>query len=156
MHAVPLLLASLLLAAAATVRAQADDPLKSPACGAAIAQLQAAREHGATAARIEALRSTAAATCLGQPDPPTRPSRSVQAPVAVPPPQLAPPAQPGPLAAPAPPPPPPIVIDRPATPAVCDAGGCWVDDGTHLRRVPPDQRGPGGSCFHLGGQLYCP
>jgi hypothetical protein len=155
MHAVPLLVASLLLAATAVARAQPGDPLKSPACGAAIAQLQAARENHAARAHVEALRSAAAATCLGQPDPPVRPSRSVQAPVAVPPPQLAPRAPPRTIAAPAPPPP-PISIDRPASPAVCDGGGCWADDGTHLRQVPPDLRGPRGLCSNLGGQLYCP
>jgi hypothetical protein len=157
MHAVPLLFASLLLAAAASARAQPADPLKSPACGAAIAQLQAARENHAAPARVEALRSAAATTCLGQPDPPARPARSVQAPVSVPPPQLAPPSQPMPIAAPTPPPPPPpIAIDRPAAPALCDGSGCWVNDGTHLQRVPPDLRGPGGLCSNLCGQLYCP
>ncbi|MBK6007677.1 hypothetical protein JJB11_16375 [Ramlibacter ginsenosidimutans] len=155
MHAVPLLFASLLLAATAHARAQPADPLKSPACGAALAQLQAARDKHAAPAHVEALRSAAATTCLGQPDPPARPARSVQAPVAVPPPRIAPPSQPVPIAAPTPPPP-PVAIDRPASPAVCDGGGCWVDDGTHLRRVPPDLRGPGGLCSNLGGQLYCP
>ena len=155
MHAVPLLFTSLLIAAAGPARSQDDDPLKSPACGAAIAQLQAARGQHAAAARVEALRSAAATACLGQPDAPARPARSVQAPVSVPPPQLAPPSQPVPIGVPAPPAP-PITIERPASPAVCDAGGCWVDDGTHLRRVPPDLRGPTGLCSNVGGQLYCP
>jgi hypothetical protein len=155
MHPALILLASLLLAAAAAVRAQAGDPLKSPACGAAIAQLQAARENHAAAAHVEALRSAAANTCLGQPDAPARPARSVQAPVSVPPPQVAVPSRPVPIAAPTPPPP-PVAIDRPASPAICDAGGCWVNDGTHLRMVPPDLRGPTGLCSNLGGQVYCP
>ena len=155
MHAFVPLLAPLLLAAAAPLHAQDADPLKSPACGAAIAQLQAARENHEDAARIETMRRGAANTCLGQPDPPARPARSVQAPVSVPTPQIAMPSRPEPMAVPTPPPP-PVAIDRPSSPAICDAGGCWANDGTHLRMVPPDLRGPTGLCSSLGGQLYCP
>jgi hypothetical protein len=129
--------------------------LKSPACGAAIAQLQSARGDHAAPSHIEALRSAAANTCLGQPDPPARPSRSVQSPIAVPAPQIEAPVRSVPLAAPRAPPP-PVAIDRPASPAICDGAGCWANDGTHLRMVPPDLRGPTGLCTNRGGQVYCP
>jgi hypothetical protein len=156
MRAIPLLLAPLLLAAALPLRAQEADPLKSPACGAAIAQLQSARENHEAADRVETLRSSAASTCLGQPDPPARPSRAMQAPIAVPAPQIESSSRPAPIIAAPTLPPPPVAIDRPSSPAICDGGGCWANDGTHLRMVPPDLRGPTGLCSYLGGQLYCP
>ena len=104
-----------LLAAALPLHAQ-DDPLKSQACGAAIASLQAARQGRADAGQVEALRSQAATACLGMGSPPARPSRALQAPIQVPPPQVdvpvAVPAIPGLPALT--PPPPPVAVDRPA------------------------------------------
>jgi len=147
--------ALLLLAALACAHAQEGDPLKSSACGAALASLQAARQDGAAPARVESLRAAAANSCLGTAMQPTRPSRTAQPPVVVPPSQIDLPqhAAPLPVLAPAPP---PVAIDRPATPTVCDAGGCWSNDGTHLRQVPPSLIGPRGMCTQVGGQLYCP
>lgn len=148
-------LALVLLLAALPLRAQQSDPLKSPACGAALANLQAARQDRSDAARIESLRSQAATTCLGMPDPPARPSRSVQAPIAIPPPQIDVPPVAHSLPAPTLPPP-PVAIDRLPVPANCDGTGCWANDGTHLQRVPPTLVGPRGLCTQQGGQLYCP
>ena len=146
----------LLLAAALPLHAQ-DDPLKSPACGAAIASLQAAREGRADAGRVEALRSQAATACLGMGSPPARPSRALQAPVQVPPPQvdvpIAAPAIPGLPALT--PPPPAVAVDRLPVPATCDGNGCWVNDGTHMRQVPPSLMGPNGMCTQQGGLVYC-
>jgi len=147
----------LLLAAALPLAAQESDPLKSASCGAALARLQSARGAGdASADAIEGLRSAAAATCLGSGSPPARPGRVLQAPVHVPPPQIDVPPQVAPLPPPILPPP-PVAIDRPAAPALCDAAGCWADDGTHLRQVPPaTQLGPRGLCTQRAGQLFCP
>jgi len=145
----------LLVAASASLHAQ-DDPLKSPACGAALARLQAARsDDSASAAAVEGLRNAAATTCLGSGTPPARPGRVLQAPVAVPPPQVELPQRVAPVPAPVLPPP-PVAIDRPAAPALCDATGCWADDGSHLRQVPPTLVGPRGLCTQRAGQLYCP
>lgn len=142
---------ALLLAACACAHAQ-EDPLKSPACGAALAALQAARTEKAAPARIESLRSSAEQTCLGSASLPTRPARTVQAPVHVPPPQID-----APLATPSlrPPvaPPPPVAIERYPQPATCDPNGCWTNDGSHLRMVPPN---PPGLCTTQGGLVYCP
>jgi len=147
--------ALLLLLAAWPVLAQEGDPLKSPACGAALARLQSARAASSAPAAVEALRSEAASTCLGMGSAPSRPSRAIQAPIVVPPPRFeVAPALPA-LAAPSLPPP-PLAIDRPPTPAICDAGGCWTNDGSHLRQVPPNLIGPRGLCTQQGGQLYCP
>lgn len=147
---------ALFLACAAVAVAHAqDDPLKSPACGAALAQLQAARQGGAAAPQVEALRAAAAGTCLGGATPPARPGRVLRAPEAVAPPQvtLSPPPAPPPAAMP---PPPAVTIERPATPATCDPSGCWTSDGTHLRHVPPNVIGPAGPCVQQGGVVYCP
>ena len=155
MRALPTACALLLFAAAAPLHAQ-EDPLKSPACGAAVAGLQSARAAGEGAARIEALRNAAAATCLGSGAPPTRPGRVVQAPIVVPPPQVEAPSAPRPSPPQAALPPPPVAIPRLPAPAMCDATGCWTNDGTHLRHVPPSLAGPGGLCSQLGGMVYCP
>ena len=131
-----------------------DDPLKSIACGTALAELQAARSTGVDADSVEALRSAAARTCLGTADPPTRPGRVLQAPIVVPPPQVEVPARAAPpLPAPVPP---PVAIQRPPVPALCDAGGCWTSDGTHLRQLTPGLYGPRGLCTQHGGLVYCP
>lgn len=145
----------LLLAAALPLRAQNGDPLKSPGCGAALATLQSARQSGATAQRVEALRSAASQACLGTAAVPTRPARIAQPPVVVPPPQIEVPERAARPPAPSLPPP-PVAIARPATPVTCDAGGCWTSDGTHLRHVPPNLAGPTGLCTQHGGLVYCP
>ena len=142
-----------LFAAAMPLRAQDADPLKSPACGAALSALQAARNSGSDS--VAALRGAAASACLGSAVVPTRPGRLLQAPVVVPPPQVDVPVQ----AAPLPPPvlpPPPVAIQRAPLPATCDAGGCWTSDGTHLRHVPPSLAGPSGLCTQQGGLVFCP
>jgi len=135
-----------------------QDPLKSAACGEALASLQAARAQPAASGAVEALRSAAASTCLGSAMPPTRPGRVLQAPIVVPPPQIEVPVQVAPLNIPAPvPAPPPVAIQRAPAPALCDAGGCWSGDGTHLQHVPqPTLIGPRGLCTQQGGQVFCP
>lgn len=148
------LLSLLFLALAPTAPAQ-HDPLKSAACGAALASLQAARSSGAPAAAVEDLRSAAAGSCLGSTVVPGRPSRVLQTPVVVPPPQIQAAPRPVPPFAPVLPPP-PVAIERAPLPATCDAGGCWTNDGTHLRHVPPSLAGPRGLCIQQGGQLACP
>src|SRR5688500_2678400 len=149
------IVAALLIAFAAGWPAQAqDDPLKSAACGAALAQLQAARTGG-SAGDVEARRSAASAACLGSAAVPTRPSRVAQPLVVVPPPQIDLPQRVAPLPGPSLPPP-PVAIQRAPLPAQCDAGGCWSNDGTHLRHVPPSLAGPSGLCTQQGGLVYCP
>lgn len=146
---------SLALAVLAPAGAQQGDPLKSDACAAALARLEAARRAAAAPGAVQDLRSAAAGTCLGSTAVPTRPSRVLQAPIAVPPAPLEVAPAAAPLPAPALPPP-PVAIQRPAVPATCDAGGCWAEDGTHLRALPPGLAGPGGPCVPRGGMVYCP
>jgi hypothetical protein len=134
-----------------------EDPLKSAACGTALARLQAAREQKADAGSVERLRAAAAGTCLGSANPPVRPGRVLQAPVAVPPPQIEVPVQVAPVPVPVPAAPaPPVAIQRPPVPALCDAGGCWTNDGSHLQQLPPGLIGPRGLCTQQGGLVYCP
>jgi hypothetical protein len=49
-----------------------------------------------------------------------------------------------------------VAIQRAPLPATCDPGGCWTNDGTHLRHVPPSLAGPGGLCTQQGGLVFCP
>lgn len=148
-------LSFLLLVTLLPAAAQTGDPLKSPACGAALASLQAARDAGAAPAAVEERRSAAAGACLGSTAVPARPSRSTRAPVAVPPPPIEAPRRVAPLPAPVSPPP-PVAVERPPVPAICDAGGCWSDGDTHLRHLPPNLAGPQGLCVQQGGLVYCP
>jgi hypothetical protein len=147
---------ALAMLACAAAAAQDGDPLKSPACGDAIAALDAARSAKAAPAQVEVLRARAAQTCLGTADPPRRPARVLQPPVAIPPPPLAPPG----VAAPqllVTPPPPPVTITRPPQVTQCDPAGCWVDDGgNRLRHLPPHQVSPRGPCTIVGALVYCP
>jgi outer membrane biosynthesis protein TonB len=147
------LLPVLLLALAPALAQAQEDPLKSAACGDALAALQAARAAGG--AGVQASRANAARACLGGSGAPGRPARVLQVPVAVPPPVIAPAPQPLPIAQPAPIPP-PVAIQRPPMPVHCDIGGCWSDDGTHLRQVGPNLAGPNGLCSQQGGVVYCP
>jgi hypothetical protein len=149
------LLIALVATAPAFASAQ-EDPLKSPACGEAVARLQAARADGDRAATaVESLRAAAAQACLGSRTPPKRPSRVLRAPVVVPPPQLEVPARVAPLP-PLAPLPPPVAIERTPQPSLCDAGGCWSSDGSHLQLVPPGLPGPRGPCIAQGAVVYCP
>jgi hypothetical protein len=154
MHSMRTNLAAALLLACMPLAAQ-DDPLKSPACGAALSQLEAGRAAGGAASVVETLRSAAAAACLGSGTTPSRPARVLRPPVGVPPPQIEPPQRVAPLPAPALPPP-PVAIERPPAPATCDAGGCWTQDGTHLRHIPPPVAGPPGLCSQQGTVIHCP
>ncbi|HEX7890041.1 MAG TPA: hypothetical protein VF522_11840 [Ramlibacter sp.] len=146
---------ALTLAALAPAGAQQDDPLKSEACAAALARLKAAHDAPAAPASVQDLRTAAAGACLGNASAPTRPSRVLQAPTVVPPTQIELPQPVAPLPAPVLPPP-PVAIQRPAVPATCDAGGCWTNDGSQLRQLPPGGAGPRGLCFPQGGMVYCP
>ncbi|HEY8356245.1 MAG TPA: hypothetical protein VIL30_02190, partial [Ramlibacter sp.] len=116
----------LLLVAPAWLAAQPADPLKSAACGQALAALDAARGADPRGAQVPALRNQAAQVCLGGGEAPGRSARVLQPPSVVPPPTIAPPPQPEPLALPRLPTP-PVAIDRPATLSHCDAGGCWAN-----------------------------
>ncbi|MCG2593630.1 hypothetical protein LZ009_12660 [Ramlibacter sp. XY19] len=150
MRTLPLLVLAL---GPALLHAQDGDPLKSAACGDALAALQAAR--GGDDAATQPLRASAARTCLGGSGTPGRPARVLQAPIAIPAPVITPPSVALPMAPPTPIPP-PVAIQRPPTPTHCDIGGCWADDGTHLRQVGPNLAGPNGLCSQAGGVVYCP
>lgn len=145
----------LLACVACAAHAQAGDPLKSPQCGAALADLQAARDAHAAPAQVERLRAQGANVCLGSSALPRRPARIAQAPIAVPPPRIDLPSRAAIPAAPSPPPP-PVAVPHGPVPAQCDPGGCWIDDGSHLRYLPPALTTPAGPCLRQGALVYCP
>ena len=161
---------SCLLAVAAVLASPAaaeqhEDPLKSPACRAAVdalqvreAEVRAARSTESPAdrvrqpeamARMQAARKQAAQACLrGSGDRPP-PAYVAPPPVAVlpsAPAGRAPPAAAAPLPRPQPP---PIVTS-------CDAAGCWTSDGKWLPRAGSTLIGPRGPCTVQGVLLNCP
>jgi hypothetical protein len=148
-------IAWLAIGATTAVRAQSDDPLKSPTCGEALAELQSARAAHAAPAQVERLRAHAESLCLGSMAVPRRPPRVAQRPIVVPPPRIDVPSRAAILGAPSVPPPPVGVPHFPA-PAQCDPGGCWVNDGSHLQYVPPTLATPRGPCTRQGALVYCP
>lgn len=137
------------------------DPLKSPACGEATQELEAARAAAGAGARqspaVEQLRRSAARTCLGagadragtQPPP-----RVAKSPEAVPAPVIAvrPAAPSAAMQAPAG----PVQIARPQPLGNCDAGGCWDSNGNRLNRAGPALIGPNGPCTVQGSFANCP
>ncbi|HVZ43227.1 MAG TPA: hypothetical protein VHA82_05405 [Ramlibacter sp.] len=151
--ALPALPALLLVLASGAARAQ--DPLKSPECGAAIAQLQAAR--AGDAADVAALRDSAARLCLGASQPTRRGNRWAQPPIAVPAPVIEVPPSPPPSRSPQGyvPLPPPLPIERPATITSCDPNGCWTSEGARLPRQGPILIGPNGPCTVQAGSAFC-
>jgi hypothetical protein len=152
------------------------DPLRTADCERALQALLAREQQAASApragtgspmpplasdARYQALRRSAAKSCLGGTDAP--PARLAQPPVSVAPvivaPSIAPPAASHvmPLVAPVlPPTPPPRRADAPAVVTSCDPAGCWASDGSRLNRMGPNLVGPRGLCTQQGVLLQCP
>ena len=149
-----LLLAAL---AVATAGAPAADPLDSPECRAARAELerQLERPQPRDGGGLARAQRQAADICLGQASGGSRQrSGAPEPPLAVPPPAIgappaAPPAQ---IAAPQP----PVQIPRPTVITTCDNAGCWDSEGRRLNRTGPLLVGPRGACNVQGGLVTCP
>src|SRR5512138_3236129 len=160
----------LLALTAATVCADESD-MRSDACRDALQAVQAreaalARPASPAAAsqpdakpRLagdrtwQALRTRAAQACLGgAPDAPRPLPRSALPPIAVPPVAAEPtlPRTPSPT--------PPVVIEpRRPTPMVnsCDAGGCWMSDGSRMPQVGKNPLDPKVRCAVQGAFVLC-
>lgn len=144
-----------LVGSALAQAASAVDPLQTPTCLAARAQLDATMaEPRPDMVRLRAARQRAAHACLrsaadSAATPPRRMQPESVQPVATP---LAP--TPRPAAAPAiaaPPAPQPLQVQR------CDAAGCWGDGGQRLNRVGNHLVDPQGRmCTQQGTVLVCP
>ena len=146
------------------------DPLESADCRRALEALRT-QEAAAVAeasrpsdggrprvpdARFEASRRQAAQACLAsRADPPTRPQRFAQPPIAVSPIAVVPPRAQPPLPI-APVGPPPKAVEPPRFILSCDPGGCWANDGSRLNRVGPNLWGSRGMCSVQGTLLQCP
>lgn len=133
--------------------ARAADPLKSPACGQAVAALEQARAQPGPEPGVEALRLQAARACLGHNEATRAPLRAPYPPVAVTPITT---ATPRPLPDAPQPAPPPAAIARPPALTACDPAGCWDSNGNRLNRAGPTLLGPQGVCTQVGGVLSCP
>lgn len=143
-----------------TLDAQAGDPMASPECSAARAELERAEKDQSSGRhrpgdRLDLAREKAAAACLGGTDGRRERSGAPQPAQRVPPPAIggtAPaPAQPRVAAPPA-----PLEIPRPTTITSCDASGCWDSEGRRLNQTGPLLIGPRGVCTLQGGIVNCP
>lgn len=155
-------LAMLLASSAAPAQV---DPLRAPACLAALEALGRAEDAAAAAkasgsppagpgSALAAARRRVGAVCLGSADLTPQPARvrqpmAVESSLPLPASPLRPPGSPGaPLPA------------APARPLVtisgCDPAGCWASDGTRLQRQGQLLLGPRGYCTTLGTVLTCP
>ena len=142
--------------ALAAAQEEAADPMRSPPCVAARAELEALlAQPGPADERLEQARRRTARACLGASDDSARQRAGAPQPPQVVPPAIAIPRQPvqRPLPAPAPP---PVPVPRPTAITTCDPAGCWDSDGRRLNRMGPLLVGPGGVCNGLGGILSCP
>jgi hypothetical protein len=157
--------ASCIFLASATL-AQQTDPLKTPACKQAQADLQAqttamaaaakgraAADAGAPA-RLKTLQQNAARVCLGSRlDAPAPARHTSRVPIKVAPVTGPTPGRKAPAAVASP----PAVQNRPLTAVTsCDNVGCWASDGTRLQKVGPNLLGPRGVCTVQGAILNCP
>jgi hypothetical protein len=153
-----------LVAAALMISAQGHavpvDPLRSPECAAARAQLGDALDEPVSQRRahpeqLARARKGVIERCLGHmtgnpqrtgaPDPPI----AVPAPV-VDAPRTAPPQLPGAAAPPA------LVTPRASVITACDPAGCWDSNGQRLNNLGPVLLGPHGVCVAQAGQVTCP
>lgn len=143
------------------------DPLRSPACLAALDALTLAEEAASrrppspdagrreepAPASVPAARRAAAAACLGTVDT-ARPAARLLVPAAierVPRPALQPDAARPPAPMPA-----PVRQKPPHMITVCDADGCWTNEGLRLQRQGSLLQGPRGPCLQVGAVLNCP
>lgn len=152
------LLAALALAVPAACGAAAaagsgDDPMDSPACKAARAELERLLDQRTRpGALLEQARRRASDACLGRSGGTRQRSGAPDPPLAVPPAAVAPPPQvPPPIAGP-----PPLAIPHPTTITTCDAAGCWDSEGRRLDQTGPFLLGPRGLCTVQGGLVTCP
>ena len=153
------IIAALLLATVpALTRAQAN-PLASPECLAARAELEQAlndadSQRGASAERLTRARTQAAAACLGHGYGTRERFGAPELPRVVTPPLI---ADPGARALPklesAPP---PLAIPRPTVITTCDASGCWDSEGRRLNNAGAVLMGPRGLCSGTGTTVNCP
>jgi len=167
-----------LLALAAAVACADESDMRSDACRDALRALQAreaALAGGAASAPTrptppptaqpdarprlvgdrtwQTLRARAAQACLGgAPDAPRPLPRSALPPIAVPPVAV----EPAPTRALPSPPPPAIELRRPSpTVSSCDAGGCWMSDGSRMPQVGKNPVDPKVRCAVQGAFVLC-
>jgi hypothetical protein len=148
------------LPAGAAVATRDGDPLHSPECALARAELDAAlaAPQARHSARLQQAREQALHACLGNatgarrrsgaPEPSQVVRPTLAAPPAGPPRDVLPTAAPGGA-------PPAVEVPRAAMITNCEPGGCWDSQGRRFNRAGPLLIGPGG-CLAQGGLVTCP
>ena len=153
------LAAALLMTIHAAVTHAQGDPLASPECHAARAELAQALNdadsaQGPSGERLARARAGAAAACLGRNDGARERAGAPEPAQRVPPPLIVngrASSLPKMESAP-----PPLAIPRPTFLTVCDASGCWDSEGRRLNSAGPALMGPRGLCSGTGNTVNCP
>jgi hypothetical protein len=137
--------------------AGSGDPLDSPECRAARAELEQALDGSGADGRqrLERARRQARELCLGRADAQPQRSGAPDVPAIVPAPVLAPP-RPLPLPPPAASSAGPVLIPHATPITTCDPGGCWDSEGRRLNQTGPLLMGPNGLCTMQSGRVTCP
>ena len=137
-----------------------SDPLASPECQAARAELEQAvndtdSNRGQAGDRLARARVQAATACLGGNDGGRERSGAPQPAQVVPPPLITHGRSSLPRLEPAPASP---AIPRPTVITTCDAAGCWDSEGRRLNNAGPVLMGPRGLCSGSGpgNTVVCP
>lgn len=151
------LVAALLMTALSLGLHAEGDPLASPECQAARAELEHAlsdADKGLASAgdRLARARVQARNACLGRGDG-ARERSGAPEPVQ----RIAPPVTNGRAQLPrleaAPP---PVANPRPTIITICDASGCWDSEGRRLNNAGPALMSPRGLCSGTGNAINCP
>ncbi|HMA07010.1 MAG TPA: hypothetical protein VKP68_04080 [Ramlibacter sp.] len=146
------------------------DPLVSPECDAARAELDQALDGADSGAgqareRLARARTRVATACLGGSDGGRKRSGAPDPALQVPPALITngrahlPTQTPAQLSAPLPRlegAPAPVAIPRPTVINTCDASGCWDSQGRRLNNAGPVLMGPRGLCSGTGNTVICP
>jgi hypothetical protein len=153
------IIAAMLLAIVPALTPAQVNPLASPECLAARAELERALndadgQKGASAERLARARAQTAAMCLGHSSGTRERFGAPEPPRVVTPPRITDggaPALPKLESAP-----PPLAIQRPTVITTCDASGCWDSEGRRLNNAGAVLMGPRGLCTGTGNIVNCP
>lgn len=153
------IIAALLLAIVPALTHAQADPLASPKCLAARAELEQALDdadgsRGSSAERLTLARAQSAVACLGLDNGTRQRFGAPEPPRVVIPPLITDRHAPRLLKLDSVPP--PLAIPRPTVVTTCDASGCWDSEGRRLNNAGPVLMGPRGLCSGTGNTFNCP
>lgn len=143
---------------ATAAHAAPPDPIRSPECMAARAELDqtaddAARKVAGAKERLVKARKEVLEACLGHETGERARAGAPNPAITVAPPVMQVPRE---TRAPVMAPPPSVAYTPPAVVTTCDSAGCWDSSGHRLNNLGPMIVGPRGPCTVVGGIAHCP